>query len=235
MNKNKLMYYQKNPTEIIFSCVLNTLALIFIYFCSIVLFFYLTHSYYPVQGTSMQPTIMDEQAVFVNMFENYTHEDIVIGYNPSGLRIIKRVVGLSGDKITFVLNNQGFYDTLIIYNNTTDIVVLQEDYVVNKIPSGQWSDNYVIYSSYYDFFVNKYSNLKTFEEYEYNNETIKFLVIPEDSVFLLGDNRTASIDCATYGAISSSSVTGKVTMVVDKDSFYFGDILLFSFGLRSMI
>jgi len=183
----------------------------------------------------MQPTITDGQAVFVSMGENYTYEDIVVGYNPSDIKIIKRVIGLGGDKISYVLNNQGFYDTLIIYKNTSEVVVLQESYVENKIPSGQWVSGITIYSSYYEFFVNKYESRKTFEDIEYNNELIKFLVIPESSVYVLGDNRIASIDCSTYGAIESNSITGKVHIAVQKESFYFWDILLYSFGLRGVV
>lgn len=230
------MNISKGKTNIFFSAIFNALLILFIFFSAIVLGFYLTHDYYNVDGVSMQPTILEGQAVFASMGENYTYGDIVIGYNLNSVKIVKRVIGLGGDKISLVLNDEGYYDTLIIYKNTSQIVVLQENYVVNKISGGIWSDisTNINYSNYYDYFINKLSNQKTFEEIEYNTEIKKFLVIPENSVFLLGDNRFNSVDCATYGSLECSSIVGKVKMIVNQNDYYVFDILLYSFGLRSM-
>ncbi len=155
----------------IFSCVL----------CFIILFTVLARVI-TVDGESMLPTLQDKNMLLVSDV-GYTpqHEDVVIVYAPSlynklsndyGKTIVKRVIGLPGDKIRIDFGKG------IVYRNGE---ALDEPY------------------------TNTLTNIQ--QSFPNNKE----VTVPENRIFVLGDNRNDSKDSRSYdiGMIDVRYVIGK--------------------------
>ncbi len=155
----------------IFSCVL----------CFIILFTVLARVI-TVDGESMLPTLQDRNMLLVSDV-GYTpqYEDIVIVYAPSlynnlsndyGKTIVKRVIGLPGDKIRIDFGKG------IVYRNGE---ALEEPY------------------------TNTLTNIQ--QNFPNNTE----VTVPENRLFVLGDNRNDSKDSRSYdiGMIDVRYVIGK--------------------------
>lgn len=131
-----------------------------------------------VEGLSMNDTLDEGQRVInLRNNEDVSHGDIVITKPEAmnGQRVVKRLIAMSGDTITFE-NNE-------VYLNGEK---LEEDYV---------KDGYV--------------------------EALDgSFTVPEDHVWVMGDNRNNSIDSRHIGFVSMDEVEGRVIMSL----FPFGSI-----------
>ena len=122
-----------------------------------------------VNGESMMKTLHDKDIMILD----------IIGYKINGIKrfdivvvdegdefIIKRVIGLPGEKVTYKDN--------ILYINDKKI-------------------------------IDKYASKKTddFEE-----------VVPKNQYFVMGDNRTNSMDSRVFGAFPKSKILGKTKFVI---------------------
>lgn len=167
----------------------------------------------------MLPTIHGgEQGVYVDLNNKGTYGDIVVSYNNANTRIIKRLIAKGGDKVGYYYNlEEGYYEVAVIYADSDEVTILQENYIDKS--GNTTSHNRLITLNLPD---------KDFELIEYNSQIIDFLVIPEDSVYLLGDNRAHSQDSSTYGAISQSLVLGKVVLVTDINISQIFDIIVYN-------
>ncbi len=117
------------------------------------------YRYYPVKGTSMQPTInpdvpfqdattpddqLVQDGVFIKVTTDVVSNDIVIIKKNSveNTTIIKRVIATGGDKVTIAINNfenniekdgefvpDNLYHVFVVRNGETQIEMLEEDYV----------------------------------------------------------------------------------------------------------
>lgn len=136
---------------------------------------------YRVSGESMMPTFQHGDYVFAEKVSYKVGElaygDIVILETDTeeGKKIIKRVMGLSGDHIAV---QDG-----VVYRNGE---MVEETYT-------------------------KEATLEDFEEY----------VIPEDGIFVLGDNRNNSLDSRYFGAFTYDQVKGRVAFELLNDPFTF--------------
>lgn len=155
----------------IFSCVL----------CFVILFTLLV-GVITVDGDSMLPTLQNKNMLLVTDV-GYTpqYEDIVIVYAPNlyskqtneyGKTIVKRVIGLPGDKIRIDFGKG------IVYRNGE---ALDEPYT---------------------------NTLTTVQQNFPNNKEV---IVPENRIFVLGDNRNSSKDSRSYdiGMIDVRYVIGK--------------------------
>lgn len=155
----------------IFSCVL----------CFVILFTLLV-GVITVDGDSMLPTLQNKNMLLVTDV-GYTpqYEDIVIVYAPNlyskqtneyGKTIVKRVIGLPGDKIRIDFGKG------IVYRNGE---ALDEPYT---------------------------NTLTTVQQNFPNNKEV---IVPENRIFVLGDNRNNSKDSRSYdiGMIDVRYVIGK--------------------------
>ncbi len=134
------------------------------------------YRYYPVKGTSMQPTINpdvpfqdgttpDEQliqdGVFIKVTTKVVSNDIVIiKKNPKdNYTIIKRVIATGGDKVTIAINNfennkeingefvpDNFYHVFVVRAGETQVQMLEEDYV-DDLDKQIWSSRHSSKSS----------------------------------------------------------------------------------------
>lgn len=126
-----------------------------------------------VEGFSMVPTLQDGEFVLVNRlayrFGPHQRGDIIVFHHPSGQQqedLIKRVIGLPGDRITA-------QDGSIFVNGTR----LKEDYIAAAPSySGEWT-------------------------------------VPNDQLFVLGDNRNNSSDSHQWGYVPYDDIIGKAIII----------------------
>jgi signal peptidase I len=135
----------------------------------IVLLFQIIAGIAIVQGDSMEPALANGNLVlFYRLGHTYKRNDIVIFRSGGRKLLIKRVVGITGDKIE-------------IDDKTGTLLV-------NGTPT--------------EFFGSK-----TYPR----DSGIKYpFTVPENCVFVLGDNREAAVDSRSLGAIKTNSILGKV-------------------------
>ena len=154
-----------------------------------------------VSGTSMQPKFYEGDVAFVNRFLQGDKGDILVAEVPWGIdgekvSVIKRYVAGEGDRVKFVKVSA---TEIYLYVNGEKVV---EPYV-----SGGQSMAYLEWTLFLE------DNALT-NNFEIDAEG--YLVIPDNYVYLLGDNREESSDCSRYGPISRDNVIGKVDYVVKK-------------------
>ena len=219
----KFMISQKSPYKSIFVGLGYALVIILAICIFLVASFFTTHHYYLLVGSSMEPTLPTENnGAYVDFSETGTYGDIIIIYNNEHIRIVKRVIGLGGDKVGFYREagtNQ--YYIARIQKGSDEVEILYDDYIENISGNFGSYQNLMLYNQH----------LKTFETINHNGQDIKFLVVPEDSVFVLGDNRGFSQDSSTYGAIQSKLIVGKIDLSLYHDSMHIFTILAYCLGL----
>lgn len=138
-----------------------------------------------VSGTSMYPTLEDKQFLLVYYF-NYEakREDLIIIKEDDidgSLFLVKRVIALPGDKITFVRN--GFESNYLIYLNDSNEPVIDG-----------YNEPYTIDEKDIEYVWHR-----TLEVYLDNNQ-----------IFILGDNSKNSKDSKQKGLYDLDNVIGKV-------------------------
>lgn len=177
-------------------------------FLSIFVFVY-SHEYYPVIGQSMCPTINrnadEENGVYVDTSNKGSFQNVVVAKSPtdSEKTVVKRIVGMPGDKLSFI-EIDGITELYRIASGTTEIIKVSEPYIKNL--EGNTHHKYTL--------ENVNPNLKTFEFVRFNDTIQKFIVVGENEVFLMGDNRGNSTDSTTYGSVPQSNIVGKVDYLV---------------------
>ncbi len=118
-----------------------------------------------VDGDSMKPSFEDGQIVLLSKYyKKYERMDVIV-FHYNGERLIKRVIGLPGEKVKIKDNNIYINDEII------------PDYA---------------------------DNVKT------SDYTLE-VTIPEGYYFVLGDNRSSSLDSRVIGLINEKKISGRVT------------------------
>lgn len=128
-----------------------------------------------VFGESMLPTMTDRSTHYTIKTKDVNRGDIIAIEREGENELVKRLIGLPGDKIT--INK-----THVIVNGE----VLDEPYLSDELQQA---------------IKNK--------ESIYLKVDHGTVVVPEGHVFVLGDNRTDSLDSRTLGAIPMEVVSGK--------------------------
>ena len=161
---------------------------------------------------SMKPTILEGDRVIVNKLAydlkipfttvkllkwgNPERGDIVVFYSPvDGTRFIKRVIAVPGDEIA-VLNNQ------VILNGEPQTISKDNIFCDYNLRNMTLQENLA---------GNTHSIMLTPE-----NKSIKFLnptKVPDDSYFVMGDNRDNSFDSRYFGFVTRDSIIGQGTAV----------------------
>lgn len=130
-----------------------------------------------VEGTSMDPTLKEGQKLVVtDLFYTPSYNDIVIiqaAKLDGGKPIVKRIIGLPGDKIKID------FEAGLVYRNGEQLPV-------------ETKGGYIYEDGHK---INSYTtrNLEMISGEEYT--------VPEDSYFVLGDNRNASKDSRDFTSI----------------------------------
>ncbi len=145
---------------------------------------------FEVQQNSMVPTISPGEYILIDKltprFSEYEYGDVVVfepptgsGLDTEGIPFIKRVIGLPGDTVT--LENGRVFVT----RPGQSAVRIEEPYVVRQ-PDG--------------------SVAPTIPR---NGEPVNEWVVPEDSYFVMGDNRPQSQDSRAFGPIHEDLILGR--------------------------
>ena len=182
-NKEKASKKEKAPFT---KSVLEQLELIVIFFAIMVLVFTFVCKTCKVVGESMRETLQNGETVLIwSLFYSPGYGDVVVIHDNEALNepIVKRVIGLPGDKIRV----EHTFDSM----KTT---ITHADGSVTVLDSA--NEDYVRY-------VDEYGALSHYLE----DETY---VVNDGEVFVMGDNRLNSMDSRELGAYSSNQILGKV-------------------------
>ena len=136
-----------------------------------------------VNGSSMEPTLHNNDRLWVTSIKKPQRFDIIAFPSPrNGQRVAKRLIGLPGETVEYR------DDTLYING-----VSLSEDYLASAKRNVSKNENYT-----QDF------TLETLE-------ATQSLTVPEGMYFVLGDNRPRSDDSRYFGFVKQTSVEGVLT------------------------
>ncbi|MBQ7467185.1 MAG: signal peptidase I [Clostridia bacterium] len=180
-----------------------------------------------VIGSSMLPTInrsakgtnynLNTDTVYYVKARNYKDKDIVVikeGKTDSGNKIIKRIVALPGQKITFRFVNYVFDDygqKLMVVEYLVDDVLMQDDYTLEtKMQINTKHETSALYQ-FHNELVDALQNPITYGDnvaHEYS------LTLGEDEYFVMGDNRNNSVDSRMFGAVKYDEIAGSVVIHV---------------------
>ena len=192
----------------VLNVVLNVCLVIALIFTAYFIFFSLTHFSSNVQGSSMVPTFNntegEQDRVLASKIAKYSYGDVVILHveengNEQGKDIIKRIYAFGGDSVDMLYEEH--YLKIIVNGN----VVTENQY---REPV------------YYESEPNTYLHfcaLKSAWQGEGGGD--EAIILPKDTVFVLGDNREDSRDSATYGAYKLSCIKAKVLTKIPNNSF----------------
>lgn len=158
-----------------------------------------------IPGGSMEPTIRVGDYVYVGKWDatrrDLRHGTIVVfeSVEEPSLKVVKRIVGLPGDTLgmtsgTFYRNGQRLTEPYTIRLDPG-----RGEDPVQRAKMRSWQLNYLAGPSS--------------DAYRPNLEEWGPLVVPADSLFVLGDNRDASYDSRYWGFVPRSSVLGQPRVV----------------------
>ncbi|MDR0691054.1 MAG: signal peptidase I [Streptococcaceae bacterium] len=177
------------------------------YIFALLIFFALSQKFVfsniKVDGPSMDPTLEHKERMIMLKFGEIKRFEIVVSKEPDDpkIKIIKRVIGLPGDKVTFdsdqLFVNGKKYDEPYLnkYKELWKKDKLQKTYKSNPI------------------FQARAKRVDAFTVNE--NWDTKFTIkVPRDHYLLLGDNRLASKDSRAVGPIPSYDIQGRVKIAV---------------------
>lgn len=174
--------------------------------------------YNVVPTGSMKPTIMEGDYVFVNklaydlkvpfttwhlaQWGNPRRGDVVVFFSPAdGKRLVKRVVGLPGDRIELVRNQLVVNGTPVKYESLAQKTI-------NELPAGERSEH--LYATE-ELATHPHPVMATPERPA--PRTFSPIVVPADHYFMMGDNRDDSFDSRFYGCVDRSQIVGRASAV----------------------
>ena len=138
----------------------------------LILFIYII-SFQQILGPSMEPNYNEGEVYLLNKIKYKLFDikrfDVIVLKSKKSKFMIKRIIGLPGEKIEYKDNN--------LYVNGK---ILEEKFKI----TGKTTD--------------------------FNIEKLNKTIIPEDSYFVLGDNRENSEDSRVFGFVKKDEIVGKV-------------------------
>ncbi|MGD9159042.1 MAG: signal peptidase I [Desulfobacteraceae bacterium] len=168
---------------------------------------------------SMQPTILIGDRIFVNKlaydlkiplttyhlakWSNPERGDIVVFFSPEdGKRLVKRVIGTSGDIITMKDNRLFINGKPVEYNQLQPKIMSQFE--------PELKNNHIFFS---EQLIEKHHAVM-FSPSRSSLASFGPVTIPKGKYFMMGDNRDNSADSRFFGFIDRNLIVGKATTVV---------------------
>ena len=159
---------------------------------------------------SMRPTVLEGERVFVNrvaydlkvpfttvrlaQWSDPSRGDIVVLYSPhDGVRLLKRVVGVPGDRIELK-------DNRLIVNGTT---ALYDDTATRDRAATVLRET-----------VDRRAHLVAVSEGQTSSSTFGPVMVPTGQYVVMGDNRDNSFDSRFFGFVPRSEILGRATRIV---------------------
>lgn len=133
-----------------------------------------------VDGDSMSPTLEQGNYILYETFSDIDRFDVIIFSNKEGETLIKRVIGLPGDSVSY----------------KDDQLYLNGDPIDEPFLGSEKQQGMEVFTS--DFDLLSLTGTGT---------------VPEDSYFVLGDNRVRSRDSRIFGFVAQADIAGKAAMV----------------------
>lgn len=211
------------------------LFLIFVLYIAMTLVFVTNYNYYKVRQTSMRPLLNNydnpdiNDGVYVNLRAIPEVGDVIIVnyYINEETSLIKRLIGDGGDKIAIT--------------ETTLSDGITKKYEVLRIPKGN-STPYALVENYVSPENRVFGMKKVYDNFTLllnaaNKETINgidFLVIADDEIFYMGDNRGNSDDGSKYGAVKRRHLVGRVDIIVHREQNSLFHIFEYMLGFRTV-
>lgn len=153
-----------------------------------------------VEGHSMDPTLANKEKLIVIKTADINRFDMVVANeveNGAKKQIVKRVIGLPGDTITYK------NDKLFVNGKETKEAYLadyQQRYQKDKLQKTY------AYNSYFQSLAQT-SNAFTQDTSGNTNFTVK---VPQGHYYLLGDDRIVSKDSRSVGTFKKETIVGEV-------------------------
>jgi len=172
-----------------------------------------------VPSGSMRPTILEGELVFINklaydlkvpfttqhlaQWANPQRGDIAVFYSPlDGTRLVKRVIGLPGDRIALHANQLTINGQLVAWSTANDAwrayATPAEKREANVTTETLGPVPHPIMS------LPRQLALRDFEE----------ITVPADHYFMMGDNRDRSFDSRYFGFVPRQRIIGRANAVV---------------------
>ncbi|MCB9229334.1 MAG: signal peptidase I [Deltaproteobacteria bacterium] len=150
--------------------------------------------------------------IILYQWRNVERGDIIVFKYPNDPKVdyVKRVVGLPGDRIrlrddVLYVNDQP--QLRVSYNHQREILQDIEDNRELRVLFKENLDGKEHWT------VNMKSELRHFSQSNWP-ETGRSVTVPEDSVYVLGDNRDNSADSRVWGKVPLSNIQGKAIVVL---------------------
>ena len=167
---------------------------------------------YSIPTVSMEPTIKEGDEIIVTRSKEFQSGDIIAFKDEHDVPLISRIIAMPGDLIA-ITDNEVSYPYM---EKTKHVGVLEQDafeYEVydNTLPNGRQfqiqkilrgNNNLIPDSTYWNFHANM--------------DTTK---VPQESVFVLGDNRSNTVDSRYYGPVPIDRIIGIARYVYWAEDF----------------
>jgi len=152
-----------------------------------------------VEGTSMLPTLKSGDRLEVNIvarhdikrFDLVEASEPAYGGNAGGAAIVKRVIGLPGDRIA-------------IQGGTSPVVYLR--------PAGARTTYRVDNPAWGPQIASATSSCCTDKVTQVTGATMRWATVPATSYFVMGDNWGGSTDSRVFGPIPASGIKAKLSL-----------------------
>ena len=168
---------------------------------------------------SMNPTILEGDLIFVNKiaydlripltmhrlakWSDPERGDIVICFSPEdGIRLVKRVIGLPGDTIEMKNN------TLFLNGEAVGYTKIGRDYT--ELLSGERRVRCILAIEDLDGVTHSVMSIPSIRAMR----NFGPVTVPQDSYFVMGDNRDSSRDSRYFGFVDRESIVGKAKGVI---------------------
>ncbi|MEM7229840.1 MAG: signal peptidase I [Planctomycetota bacterium] len=172
-----------------------------------------------VPSQSMEPTILTGDRIFVNRlaydlrvpftkfrvarWSDPERGEVVIFHEPdSDVRMVKRVIGLPGDRITLMANQLYVNDIPALYWRTSGEEL--ECCELHDPPPHVFANEAIAGSTHRIML----------QPHRRSRHSVGSVIVPDGHYFLLGDNRDNSSDSRVFGMVDRDRIVGRVAGVV---------------------